>query len=162
MSKPNSETYRGMVNLSEMFRQKKKIYSGLTKEEVLSLFYKIDISKIKKMNPHKIELMWEKISIIKKYLIKTKQMAIIFEPVTKETTLKCEEYGERTLDRRRNIFYRCIKEEESWKYRRMLDRIADGINETGENVVEIVKEEQEQKKAVEVIVNERQKVKREN
>ena len=144
----------GMVNMLELFKERKTVSSGLIKNEFISLFYKIPIKKTRKMREDNIKIKWNEIRTIKKYLIHSGQMAIIFKKMPRGTELYCPEFKRRTLQRNFNIFFRCVEQESAWGYRSFLDKISKGILRIGDNIVSISEEEQkvrEEEKAIEIV-----------
>jgi len=146
----------GMIDMMELFKVRKSISLGLTKPEFIALFYKIDLKKVLKKNNDFLNRKWHTIQTIKKYLIKTRQMAIIFKQMPRGTELYGEELGRRTLKKLTNIFFRCVNQETAWGYRNKLDKLAKGMEKVGEAVVNIGKQEEEKKKelkAIEIVAN---------
>lgn len=139
---------KGMIDLIEIFKDKKIIFNGLTSDEIISLRDNLPLDKVLKMNPKTRTNKWSEFRTIKKYLVKTRQMAIIFKAMPKGTRLFCEEFGERILERETNIFFRCLDIEQARGYRSFLDKIGKGCEVIGEGVVSIA-ESQEKEKEIE-------------
>jgi len=142
---------KGMDDLRRIFKEKKNIYNGLMSDEIISLVNNKELKKIRKLSPKLKETRWNEIRTIKKYLIKTEQMAIIFKPLPRGTELYCEEFGKRILERETNIFFRCPNLEQAWGYRSKLDKISKGIELIGEKVVEISESEAKEKEIIKVV-----------
>ena len=102
----NKKTLSGMTNLQILFKDKTNILAGMTKEEIISLYYNIPIKKVKDMKKDTIVSKWQEIVTIKKYLRKNKLCAIDFDKLEKGISIRNEECGTRKFDSARNIFFK--------------------------------------------------------
>lgn len=102
----NKSIMMGMSNLQILFKDKTNILRGLTKEEIISLYYKIPIKKVVDMRKETLNGKWQEISYVKKNLIKSGLCAIDFKKLERNVPISNEEFGVRKFDRKRNIFFK--------------------------------------------------------
>lgn len=136
----HKKTLQGMSNLQLIFQDKTNILRGVTKEELISIYYNIPINKIIGMKKDTIEGKWHEICTVKKYLRNTKQCAIDFQKASKGTILTNNEFGRRQLDRRRNIFFKIVTTNVAGGIRARYDKIASSFIKAGNNTYNIADE----------------------
>jgi hypothetical protein len=141
----------GMSNLAIIFEDKTNIIRGLTKEEIISLHYKIPKKAVIKMKKDTLEAKWQEIRTIKAYLRNTKQCAIDFQKASKGTVIINEEFGSRTLDRNRNIFFKIVKTIVAKGIRDRYDKMASSFRKAGDKVYENAEEAEKQEPVFEEI-----------
>jgi len=138
--KHNKKTLAGMSNLQILFQDKEHLLRGLTKEEVISLYYHIPLKKVMKMDNKTKETKWHEITTIKKYLRNNGLCAIDYQSLDKNTPISNEEFGIRTFDRRRNVFFRVTKQDTAGDIASRYKKTADSFNKASKKIVEIAEE----------------------
>lgn len=134
---------KGMQDVIMLFQDKQSPLRGLTSSEFISLFYKLPIKKVYGMSDKTKECKWEQICTIKKYLIRSKQVAIVFIPLSRGTVIENNEFGRRVLDKRTNIFFKCTDISLANSVRKMYDTWGKAYIKTGNNIQEIAEDSQE-------------------
>lgn len=145
---------QGMVDLLDLFSDKSNPYRGLSKQEFVALYYKLPLKKVLKMKPEQINIKWQEIATVKKYLIKLNQAAIVHLPLSKGTTVYNKEFGERILDKRTNIFFKCVDSKIAGGIRDHYDRVSYSFKLSGDKIFETARE---QEKEIPVVQQLRQK-----
>jgi hypothetical protein len=151
--KPNRKTYKGMVDLKTLFEKRINVFLGLTRDEIISLFYNLPEDKVLKLKKEAIETKWSEIRTIKKYLLWKDKFPIIFKNMPRGTELYDDVLGRRTLDKRINVFFRCSDIESAGKWRDTFHKMAISFDRTGSKPSDIVEEEQIQIPIVQTIQN---------
>ena len=141
MRKPIRKIYKGMVDLKTLFEDKKNVFRGFTKDELISIYYKIPIKKVLTINSKTIESKWNEIVTVKKYLLWKDSFPIIFKTMSKGTELNNEEVGIRILTKRTNVFFRCSNILDAGKWRDTFDKMARSFHKTGSKPSEIIEDE---------------------
>lgn len=128
------------ITIQEIFKDRRDYSLGLRKREVISIYKKINYSKVLKLSKEKIDKYWEEISNIRKVLIKEGTMPIITKAFPPQTVLvdRIDNFGDRMLDRRENVYWRASTISDVRDYRAMLDREAKGCHDRGTNATRIV------------------------
>lgn len=144
-----NKTKQGMVDILSLFKDKTNPMSGLTKFEFISLYYNINLETIMKMNDSKLETKWNEIANVKKSLLRFGQAAIVSLPFSRGTVLNNEEFGERILEKRTFIFFKCVTQSIADGIRDDYDKIAMGYQRHGNQVSKIAREYSTQKEVIE-------------
>jgi hypothetical protein len=127
---------KGMGNLSTIFSDKSNLVRGLTKEETISLYFKIPMNKLIVMKKETIQSMWQEICTVKRYLRNTNQCAIDHLKASRGTVLVNEEFGRRQLDRTRNIFFKIIDTKIADGIGDRYDKLSNSIRKVGNKIRE--------------------------
>jgi hypothetical protein len=146
-----AETLKRENTLREIFKDRKNVFKGLTREETIAEYTGKDLSTVLNWNREKTYEVWHEICTSKKLLRKEAIMAIIHKPMPRGTSLTDKKYGRRELPVKQNVFFRCTSEDEAWAYRNVLDKISKGIYDAGEKVVSIVEEELKENPVMKII-----------
>ena len=146
----------GGVRMSELFKDKSNALSGITREEFISLFYGIPMNKLNSMHESKVTFRWHCIQTVKHYLLKTGQLAIISKAMPRGTQLYNTDCKVRVLPNRAFIFFKATRIDDALDYRSRLDKIATGLEETGENAVKTCEHGIKQKPIQQILQNRRE------
>lgn len=148
---PNNRTLKGMHDLREIFKERINVLNGLRSDEIISLFYNLSMEKVKKLSIEQKKTKWSFIVYIKKYLIKTKQIAIIYKRMNKTIVLSDNYFGNRTLERSCNVFWHCLRVEEALGFKDTMFRLGKGIMDTGSKAVETTESERKEIEPIKIL-----------
>lgn len=137
--------------LREIFAERKTVFLGLTKYETIAEVHKRKLSTILNYDNKQIDKLWNDIRLLKKFLRKKGIMAIIHKNMDRGFVLKDNIFGERKLERKTNIFFRCSTFDDAHDYRDKMDKIATSVFEAGTQVEKITSEGLKEKAILKVI-----------
>jgi len=131
----NKKTAVVMTDIQKSFKDKTNFVSGVSRDEFISLVYRIPIKKVLKMQEKSKDAKWHEIVYIKRYLRNTLHFAIEYVNIKKGADLFNEEFGKRTLKQNTNIYYRITRIEDAQMINKRYKTQAISYAKSGENVL---------------------------
>lgn len=142
----HKKTMQGMSNLMLIFQDKTNPIRGLTRDEIISLYFNIPIRKVIAMKRNILDYKWKEIRVVKKYLKNTNQCAIDYQKLSKGTIIVNHEFKERQLKRSQNIFFKIVDTNIARGIRSRYDKLSLSFKHSGDKIYEIAEEEEEKQR----------------
>lgn len=139
------------LTIFNIFKDRVGKFHGLSKEETMAEFLGKSLRAILTLKNKEKE--WEKIKVRIKMLRKDGMIIVISDSVFQGTILKDikgGQWGDRTVTKLQYVYFR-PELDEAYGFRDKMDKIIEGIDETGNQAVKITREEQEKEKIEQVI-----------
>ncbi len=155
----NKKTGNGMVTLQFIFDNKRTWINGLTKDETISLYYKIPLPLVLKMAKETKEKKWKEIIYIRRYLRNRLTYAIDYKSVGKGVILFNNEFGKRELKQRTNVFFRVSTLIDAEEIDKRYKQMAFAFSLSGDNVIKSVEEIEQYKEVEALLQNQKQESK---
>lgn len=155
-----NKTWKHMTALKDIFKDRDKAELGLTKNEVIALYQRISLQDVIAMRDSSKKNIWNEINSARKVLRKEGIMAIVSIIASRGFVLKDNNFGKRTCADTTPIYHKCVDMGTALVVKARMGKIAEGIENVSDEVMEITENEQsEEKKVVRVLNGNRQEAK---
>lgn len=132
--KTNSKTLTDLESYRRIWDNKTEASKGVTIEQLISLFYKIPLKRVEKMNYLEKNKKKAHLRYLKFTWLTSTFLAVINKDCPKGYVIY-NEFGKTVLTRNKKIFFRCTRLDDASKFRRSMDNLGDGIKRSGENTI---------------------------
>lgn len=144
-------------SLRSIFQDRTHVKLGLTKKEVISLFYNQDIRVVLNYSDEKIKSLWSQINDTRIRLRKERMIAIVPLLMPSGTMLDDSSLDNaistkpRVLTIGTYVYHSCADMNTALAIRKTYDKIAEGIEKAGDDLEEITEEGIKQRQVVKVV-----------
>ena len=142
------------MTIDVMFKDRTNPNLGLKKIEVLSEYLNQSKQQILKMTKEEINSEYKKFKKITKALRKEGYIAIISKPLEIGHSLydiPNGQWGNRVLSKREYVSFKCTTNNDALKYRGEMDKIKKGVEDCGNDVVNITQSHQKNKQIIKLV-----------
>jgi len=143
-----NKTWKHMTALKDIFKDRDTASLGLTKNEVIALYQRISLQDVISMRDSSKKSIWEEINSARKVLRKEGIMAIVSIIATRGFVLKDDNFGKRTCADTTPIYHKCVDMGTALIVKARMGKIAEGIENVSDEVMEITENEQSEEKKV--------------
>jgi len=150
----NVQSTREKQTVYEMFKERKSVILGLTKEETLAEFLNKSLQEVFQLTQEERKNEWKKFKRRCKALREDEMIGVISEQVSVGSVLRDVEgghLGERPLIKKQYVYFRCFELNDATGFRKKMDKIIVGVDEAGTQIVKMSEEHQTNEQAIQVM-----------
>jgi hypothetical protein len=143
------KTWNHANTIKQIFQDRINVTLGLTKNEAVALYNNCTLHDVINMRPTARDKIWGEMCRIRKVLRKEGIMAVVAIDMPRGTVLDDRKlkpsFGKRELGDGQTIYHKCMDKQTALYVKSQMDKIARGIVQVEEQVMEITDREIEQK-----------------